>query len=418
LCGNAPRPNNRVAKLGGCFALLCGSTCTAQSEDLSSAIALDNNSRGYPRIDTLPSPKTMYLCSGWGEKARTSLQAAITQVFDQNSIFTGKLVKKDGCYFVLPGFFQFEDLFIVKEGPSVSVPSSTQERVTLMQAVLVHHFRNKRSSGVEELANVLPLFQLEVLTLPAGMACICLSISHMLVDGVAYHTVVQLISDALQGKEITPMVWKVGKDSADRLTAGFCALTLRIWVKQAMQKLLGKNCNPGGTFVVDTKKCADLKQSLKRDVAFLSTNDLIVAAMAEVLPGRTTVMFKTERGRVPGIDVGVGGNQISVVCGCVAGDPVAVRKLVSMDTATTNETTLLDLVTGNFHLTSNITSDATLAGAGLETLVCCLDAAGGMFPFAVITKANQETTLVTHSVDAKELQILARGKLLSHLMIP
>jgi hypothetical protein len=77
---------------------------------------------------------------------------------------------------------------------------------------------------VEELANVLPLFQLEVLTLPAGMACICLSISHMLVDGVAYHTVVQLISDALQGKEITPMVWKVGKDSADRLTAGFCAL--------------------------------------------------------------------------------------------------------------------------------------------------------------------------------------------------
>lgn len=287
-----------------------------------------------------------------------------------------------------------------------------------MQAVLVHHFRNKRSSGVEELANVLPLFQLEVLTLPAGMACICLSISHMLVDGVAYHTVVQLISDALQGKEITPMVWKVGKDSADRLTAGFCALTLRFWVKQAKRKLLGKNCNPGGAFLVDTKKCADLKQSLKRDVAFLSTNDLIVAAMAEVLPGRTTIIVKTKRGRVPGIDAGVGGNPVSMVCGCVAGDPVAVRKLVSTDTATTNKTTLLDLVTGNFHFTSNFTSDATLAGAGLETLVCCFVATGEkMFPYAMITKANQETTLVTHSVDAKELQILARGKLLSHLMI-
>jgi hypothetical protein len=182
-------------------------------------------------------------------------------------------------------------------------------------------------------------------------------------------------------------------------------------VKQAKRKLLGKNCNPGGAFLVDTKKCADLKQSLKRDVAFLSTNDLIVAAMAEVLPGRTTIVLKTKRGRVPSIDVGVGGNQI------VAGDPVAVRKLVSMDTAITNETTLLDLVTGNFHFTSNFTSDATLANAGLETLVCCFVNGGDtMFPCASITKANQETILVTHSVDAKELQILAHGKLLSHLM--
>jgi len=354
----------------------------------------------------------MYRCSGWGEKARTSLQAAITQVFDQNSIFTGKLVKKDGCYFVLPGFFQFEDLFIVKEGPSVSVPSSTQERVTLMQAVLVHHFRNK-SLGVEELANVLPLFQLEVLTLPAGMACICLSISHMLVDGPAYHTVVQLISDALQGKEITPMVRKGGKDSADRLTAGFCALTLRIWVKQAMQKLLGKNCNPGGTFVVDTKKCADLKQSLKRDVAFLSTNDLIVAAMAEVLPGRTTVMFKTERGRVPGIDVGVGGNQISVVCGCVAGDPVAVRKSVNVDV---NNFFLFDIVTRNVHFITSWCFDARFQGAGLVTEVRCPLGAfcdDNLIGGAVIINADRETTLIHCNMDAKDL---ARGKLLSHLM--
>jgi len=59
---------------------------------MSSAMALDNKSRGFQRIDFLGSLKSMYLCSGWGEKARMSLQAAITQVFDQNSIFTGKHV--------------------------------------------------------------------------------------------------------------------------------------------------------------------------------------------------------------------------------------------------------------------------------------------------------------------------------------
>ena len=204
-------------------------------------------------------------------------------------------MEKDGCYFVLPGFFQFEDLFIVKEGPSVSVPSSTQERVTLMQAVLVHHFRNT-SSGVEELANVLPLFQLEVLTLPAGMACICLSISHMLVDGPAYHTVVQLISDALQEKDITPMNWEIVDQQfhtkyGELLWLPCCLMEL------AKRKFTGFK-RPTSLFIVDAEKCTDLKKSLKRDSSYLSTNDVVVAAMAEVLPGRTTMVVKNMRKKI------------------------------------------------------------------------------------------------------------------------
>lgn len=406
------------AKLGGRFtvSLRCGSKFIAKSEDLSSAIAIDDRTVPH-KLEQLPSIGFMYLCSSWSEDIRRSLQAAISQVFDQNPILTGKLVQKDGCYYVLPGFFPLEELFIVKEGPSVLVPSSTQERVTFMHDVLGPHFK-KHSWGLEQLAHVLPLFQLEVLTLPAGMACICMAMSHMVGDANAYSKIVQLINDALQGKEITPMVWKSEGGCKDKLTAGVFALTLKVAVKQAMRKLMGDYCNPCGVFIVDAEKCADLKKSLRRDVAFLSTNDVTVAAMAEVLPGKMTMMMKNERGRVPGKDVNLGGNHVSMACGCVAGDPVAVRKLVSMDTTTTNEVSPLDLLTGDVHIATNLSGIGNLEGAGLVTLVRCLLPLrrSSWYPVMVITKADQETTVVNHNMDAKELQLLARGKLLSRLM--
>merc|ERR1740123_1554946 len=87
-----------------------------------------------------------------------------------------------------------------------------------------------------------------------------------------------------------------------------------ILIGLAKRKLTGFK-RPTSLFIVDAEKCADLKKSLKRDSSYLSTNDVVVAALAEVFPGRTTMMAKNMRKRAPGMDTHMGGNQTAHALG-------------------------------------------------------------------------------------------------------
>merc|ERR1712150_245985 len=102
-----------------------------------------------------------------------------------------------------------------------------------------------------------------------------------------------------------------------------------LWMKVATRKLTGFKSNPVEWLIVDAEKCAQLKDSLKQDCLFLSTNDVITAAMAEVLPGSKTHFLRNTRNRAPGIESHTGGNHFGNMIGSLAGDPAAVRKLVS-----------------------------------------------------------------------------------------
>jgi len=247
------------------------------------------------------------------------------------------------------------------------------------------------------------------------MACINFAISHSLVDGAGFHHVITLINDALQEKDITPMKWGVVEQQFRKRNlkdARFFVLPAT-WVELAKQKLTRRRLSLF-SFVVDAEKCADLKKSLKRDSPYLSTNDVVVAALAEVLPGRTIVP-KSTRKKVPGIDAHMGGNHFIAVGGRFAGDPVAVRKAV--DVAAEEALFILDLVMQKKHIVSNMSFFARFEGAGLVTEVRCgsepCDRPGRLWPGAFIMDADRETTLVTCTMDAKDL---ARGKLLSHLV--
>merc|ERR1712107_567474 len=134
------------------------------------------------------------------------------------------------------------------------------------------------------------------------------------------------------------------------------------------------------------------------------------AALAEVLPGRTTLMLKNMRKRAPGMDAHLGGNHVAIVYGRFAGDPVAVRKTF---VNTKENPFLFDIATRNCHLINNWCFDALFQGAGLVTEVRCPLAPCDIpipLPGAVIINADRETTLVFCTVEAKDL---ARGKLLS-----
>jgi hypothetical protein len=400
----------KLSQKNGCFAYFRGSKLAAQSEDLSAAIAVNNDENANAN----PAVARLYLCSGWNENVHNRLQAAIQKVIDQNPIFTGKLVQKKSRLCVLPGCFTLKDLFFVKEGPSVLMPSGTLERIAFMQQVLQPYFTAGLSTGSQQLAKASPVFRMEVLTLPDGMACINFAISHSVVDGAGYHYVIKLISDALQEKDITPMKWEVVEHQfRNKRSYTHFLWTLSAMVELAKQKLTGKN-KPWSSFIVDAEKCADLKQSLKRDSSFLSTNDVVVAAMAEVLPGRTTLMPKNMRKRAPGMDAHLGGNHITHVYGRFAGDPVAVRKTLSVNTK--ENPFLFDIATRNCHIINNWCFDGLFQGAGLVTEVRCpLGAFLGQcpVPVAVIINADRETTMVNCNIDAKDL---SRGKLLSHLI--
>merc|ERR1712032_725055 len=160
-------------------------------------------------VNHTPACTLLNLCSGWNENAHRRLQTAIQKVIDQNPIFTGKLVQKKSRLCVLPGCFTLKDLFFVKEGPSVLMPSGTLERVAFVQQVLEPYFTADLGTGSQQLAKASPVFSMEVLTLPDGMACINFAISHSVVDGAGYFYVIKLISDAWQEKDITPMNWEV-----------------------------------------------------------------------------------------------------------------------------------------------------------------------------------------------------------------
>mmetsp|Transcript_57823 Transcript_57823/g.114703 ORF Transcript_57823/g.114703 Transcript_57823/m.114703 type:complete len:443 (-) Transcript_57823:256-1584(-) len=409
-----------MSQKNSCFAYFRGSKLAAQSEDSPAVIAV--NSCNMPHNPAVAfwnhcSPVAIRnLCSGWNENVHMRLQAAIQKVIDQNPIFTGKLVQKKSSLCVLPGCYKLKDLFFVTEGPSVLMPSGTLERVKFMHQVLGPYFKADLGTGLQQLAVASPVFRMEVLTLPDGMACINFAISHSLVDGAGFHHVITLINDALQEKDITPMKWGVVEQQFRKRNlkdARFFVLPAT-WVELAKQKLTGKSM-PISSFIVDAEKCADLKQSLKRDSSFLSTNDVAVAAMAEVLPGRTTMMLKNMRKRAPGMDAHLGGNHITLVYGRFAGDPVAVRKTVSVNTK--ENPFLFDIATRNCHIITNWCFDALFQGAGLVTEVRCgsepCDRPGRLWPGAFIMDADRETTLVTCTMDAKDL---ARGKLLSHLV--
>jgi len=263
------------------FAFLGGA---APSEDLSAAIEVSNTSA----VEQAPAIATLQLCSGWNEEVQKHLQAALQKVIDQNPIFTGKLVLRDGRYCILPGVHEPKDLFLVKEGPPVLLPTSTLERVTFMQQVLEPLLTTHLGTGMQQLAEASPLFRMEVLTLSDGMACICLAISHSVVDGAAYYHVLKLINDALQGKEILPMQWEAPEQHLKSEEWSSLPLLPGFLSKLAMRKLTCFKSNPVNSLVVDADECAELKKSLKGDCAFLSTNDVVAAAMAEVLPGRNT----------------------------------------------------------------------------------------------------------------------------------
>jgi len=397
-------------KSRSCFAFLGG---PAPSEDLSAAIELSNAG-----MENAPAPASMQLCSGWNDEVHKCLQAALQKVIDQNPVFTGKLVLRDGRYCILPGFYTVKDLLCVKEGPSTSVPTSTLERVTFMQQVLEPYFIADSAdlgNGLEQLAKASPLLRMEVLPLSNGMACICLAISHSVVDGAAYHHVVQLISDALQGKEISPMKWEVPEKPFGFQMLSVLALIPGLLAKLAFRKLTGFKSHPINSFVVDADECAKLKESLKGDCAFLSTNDVVAAAMAEVLPGRTTLIPKDMRKALDSEGY-LGGNCNLCLEGTVAGDPAAVRKLVGMDTVVESAMVRLKF---DFHIVTNWNFGAHLAGAGLvHEAHCPLGAFVGqaLCPMAVVISVDKKTTLVNHNMDAKTLELLARGKLLSRLV--
>jgi len=395
-------------KSQSCFAFLGGS---APSEDLSAAIELSNLGKEY-----YPAPATMQLCSGWNEEVHKCLQAALRKVIDQNPVFTGKLVLKDGRYCVLPGFHTLKDMLCVKEGPSTSVPTSTVERATFMQQVLEPYFTADLGTGVQQLAKASPLLRMEVLTLSDGMACICLAISHSVVDGAAYHHVMQLISDALQGKEISPMKWELPEKPVEPEMLAVLATVPGVLAKRAFRKLTGFKSNPINSFAVDADECAKLKESMKGACAFLSTNDLVVAAMAEVLPGRTTILAKNMRKMALGSEGYLGGNCIIDLEGTVGGDPTAVRKLVGMDTVVASK---MVWARHDLHFVTNWCFDACLAGAGLVHEARCPFGAfvgQAICPVAVVINVDEKTTLVNHNMDARTLESLARGKLLSRLV--
>mmetsp|Transcript_136517 Transcript_136517/g.265546 ORF Transcript_136517/g.265546 Transcript_136517/m.265546 type:complete len:442 (-) Transcript_136517:256-1581(-) len=408
-----------MSQKNSCFAYFRGSKLAAQSEDSPAVIAV--NSCNMPHNPAVAfwnhcSPVAIRnLCSGWNENVHNRLQAAIQKVIDQNPIFTGKLVQKKSSLCVLPGCYKLKDLFFVTEGPSVLMPSGTLERVKFMHQVLGPYFKADLGTGLQQLAVASPVFRMEVLTLPDGMACINFAISHSLVDGAGFHHVITLINDALQEKDITPMKWGVVEQQFRKRNlkdARFFVLPAT-WVELAKQKLTRRRLSLF-SFVVDAEKCADLKKSLKRDSPYLSTNDVVVAALAEVLPGRTIVP-KSTRKKVPGIDAHMGGNHFIAVGGRFAGDPVAVRKAV--DVAAEEALFILDLVMQKKHIVSNMSFFARFEGAGLVTEVRCgsepCDRPGRLWPGAFIMDADRETTLVTCTMDAKDL---ARGKLLSHLV--
>jgi hypothetical protein len=233
----------------------------------------------------------MNLCSGWTPDTTASLRAAVAAVADANPLLTGRIAKAGDDFMVLPSVFNIDDIFKTTVGPSdYAIPSALTDQIKSMQTFIEPMFEPFTLST--DMASGKPLFRCTVMTLSPGDVCFCIELSHIIGDGATYYRMCDHINTAINGGVVPQTMWKpAGKDvgvpthfseeDAFTLAGGWVPAFLERKANEPARESLLNVLNSAAILALKPKLLAAAGPS--SGVKFLSSNDVIVAGVAEVM---------------------------------------------------------------------------------------------------------------------------------------
>lgn len=290
---------------------------------------------------------TLTLASGWDKaESTTKFKDVVKAVMKLNPVLTGRLKNTKDCGIgVEQGVFDVDDVVNVMQFPTTKtfqVPVSASDKVEVMQE-LASQFKPVVKSGQTLLKEGWCVFEVSILLLPLDFVCFKIGISHVIADGPTYFKVVEQISNMWNSNKPgflldwapLPEAYPYEKSPSAlhfvdkaKLFVTVASVVLQSWMQKITKGGKTAKCVAVNRSVCATEKVGANDGSCK----FLSTNDVVTAALADQSSAGKVFMaanLRGKQGQHPSLTPYTAGNYLAALLfhkTCMSMNPSVIRR--------------------------------------------------------------------------------------------
>ena len=376
----------------------------------------------------MPSTTTITLMDSWTMAHTQKLRVAVKDVVAANPILSGKIVAgEDGKGLAIaPADHKNLDpaTLNVVAGPSnFDPPADIVARCSYCQDVLgplVPNLGNptqQKSSGG-------PLFNVTLIELPGHRAAYSVSLSRIVGDSWTYYALIDQLNSLINDKALEPLTWdepNVSKE-VDHWSDRDKFRSSKLMIPAIVSKMV-TSARRKSQFIeiVDPEAISVLKSASRGDAAFVSTNDVVTAAVYETYRNNLAMTYCNLRseGRLPGLQPRIGGNYDRPVLhprAPAAGNPDFIRNKIIPPPHVVlgkNEIPFWPMAKCDIGFVNNITSLTKFIVTPNTTVSCHVGHRDlvEIFPLnvTIIGHANPTTLICNHNLKPADLKAAARS---------
>ena len=415
------------------------SRCETKEEQSTHAIAWRScnrlNKEGnytIPQIDVdelsnFPSIITITLVDGWTEEQTIKLRAAVRDVVAANPILSGKVVAGEGGKGLAIAPAEHIGLdpatLNVLAGPSdFEPPADIVARCSYCQDVL-GSLVPILGTTIQQKATGGPLFNVSIIELPDQRAAYSVSLSHIVGDGWTYYELIDQLDCLVNDKPLKPLVWDdpgVSRDHWSERDKFRFKLGMPAFIcKMLYNFLLGGRSNL--LEVIHRDSMTPVKEDSRGTAAFVSTNDVVSAAVYETFDNKLVAMISNLRAanRLPGLPPRIAGNFEGGLLhprALSAGSPSFIREKLLVSPSGCfgrNKIPFWPMVKSDWGLITNWSSLTNLIIAAGATVSCHVPHRNFVetwpLNMAVIFQADPTTLICNHNLKPADLKAAARS---------
>ena len=382
----------------------------------------------------MPSTTTITLMDSWTMAHTQKLRVAVKDVVAANPILSGKIVAgEDGKGLAIaPSMHDILDpaTLNVVAGPSdFEPPADIVARCSYCQDVLGPLVPDLGTT-IQQKASGGPLFNVSIIKLPDHRAAYVVSLSHIIGDGWTYYALIDQLDCLVNEKTFEPLVWDdpgVSRE-IDHLSERDKFRSFKLMIPAFICRML-YNFFTGGRSshileVIDSDAMAELKKASRGTAAFVSTNDVVTAAVYEIFDSKLAMMATNLRGanRLAGLPPHSAGNFERLLLhprAPAAESPAFIReKLLSSPSGFfgKNEVPFWPMATSDVGFITNWTSLTKFIVTPGATVSCHVPECSGneglfQWPLnaAIIFQADPTTIVCAHNLKASKVKNRAQS---------
>ena len=389
-----------------------------------------------PQIDVdelavWPSITTITLVDGWTEAHTEKLRAAVKDVVAANPILSGKVVGGEGGKGLAIALAEHNILdpatLNVVTGPTdFEPPEDIVARCSYCQDILGPLVPDL-GTATRQMATGGPLFNVSIIELPDHYVAYSVSLSHIVGDGWTYYTLIDQLNCLVNGRPLKMLVWDNPGVSlemdhwSDRDKFRASKLGLPVFICRLLYNYLTGGRPSQLLEVIDSDTMAELKKASQGTAAFVSTNDVVSAAVYELFDNKLAFMVTNLRAAnlLPGLPPRSAGNferGLFHPRALSAGSPAFIReKLLTSPSGFfgRNEVPFWSMALCDVGGVTNWTSLTKFIVAPDTTVLCHVPyrdhVATNPINVATIFRADPTTILCNHNLKPTDLKAAARS---------